>query len=321
MKKIGLLLFIIMSISLFGFEKLLLKKEVKINIPLKVKESGQYDIKIYELDYPEKLEEKEIFYEKWDVFIQKSFLNKKKYTILMSSNFYEDYLKMGIGEIFKEEEIISKIASSLTKEEKEELKKITKLDLGETVQDYLNRQIYILTILNREKEEYEKEKQYTELQKEEMLNKLKIGRKKMIKILNKSEITFIVKIDNPYEEETVKLERYYYTKDIILDKKEEFNEKLNNYSIPIYISNLTKKDLIKLEKGEKEIKNTYIILENDMYSGYQYMDKRFLIYLGGEKVRYEYPEYKINLEIKKAKMEELLKLKNEYRFKDVFGGK
>ncbi|OQY09803.1 MAG: hypothetical protein B6I28_02355 [Fusobacteriia bacterium 4572_132] len=317
MRKTVLLFFIILNISSMGFEKFILKKEVKLSVPLKIKEKGNYNIKLSKLNYPITLEEKEKFYEKWNIFIRKSFLEGKKYTFLIDLNFYNDYLNIEKGELLESEKILSKIASSLTKKEKEELKKMMPEKFEETVQGYLNRQICLLMMLN--KSDYEEGKQYTELEKEERINIFKNKRKNMMKILKKSEISFVLSIDDPYEEE-VRLNRYYYTKDIILTKKEEFNEKLNSFKIPIYISNLTEKDLKKLEKGEKEIKNTYIILNNKIYSGYQYINKRFLIYSGGKKIRYEYPDYKISIEIENVELEELLQESNEYRFKDVFGG-
>ncbi|MGM0507823.1 MAG: hypothetical protein ACQERZ_01455 [Fusobacteriota bacterium] len=306
-----------------------LKEVPEEKVPFKISK-GEYNLEIYELNYPEKIYIKNNFYENLDIFVQKVFLNKDKYTLLISKEFYEDLEKIKNRKLIKGEEVLSIISSSLSREEKITLENLSQnktYDFKDTTQGYLNRQVYILNrILDDTELKYDHEKKYTELDKEKLINTLKQRRKKMYGILERADLEFVLKIDSLFKkEEKEKISKKYYYKDVILEmEKQELNSEIQNYKLPIYVEEVNLKELENEDGSMIKIPNKYILINNGKI-GYEYRDNTYYIFTGvkekpNEKV-YTYPEHKINIYVKKdMDLETLLKYDNEYNFTEIFGG-
>ena len=136
---------------------------------------GKYEIKIYELNYPEELFEKNKFYNEFNQVL-KNVDKNKKYSLLLEKRFYDDMKKIEESELSDEEEILEIPASSLDENQRQELVSMSgKLNLTQylgTDQEFLNRQVYILNqLLN--KEGFDENNVYSELDKEFLISELK----------------------------------------------------------------------------------------------------------------------------------------------------
>ena len=132
----------------FGEVKVIIKGEPKMRkvIP------GKYEIRIYELNYPESLSEKNKFYNEFNQVL-KNVDKNKKYSLLLEKRFYDDMKKIEESQLSDEENLLEIPASSLDENQRQDLISMSsKLNLTQylgTDQEFLNRQVYILNQLLR----------------------------------------------------------------------------------------------------------------------------------------------------------------------------
>ncbi len=327
--------FLIFTLIIFalGCDKIVLKKTSAIQIPFKI-EKGDYSLNIYRLNYPLKIEEKQQFWNENDVFLRKLVYKDGQVSLLLNEEFFEDIKRIEEGKLLKEEEILRKTASSLSKEEILEIIEKSGFRIEKyhnTVQEYLNLQVSQLieiinsSLLKTEDINFEKNKVYTELEKEELINILKDKRNEMIKVMKKAKVYLIVYIDVPYKEEKQNNEgKYYYTKEIKLDndKSAYYLEKVKQYQYPVYIENLSEEDVKKIYEREKELKNKCVILYNKKYVGYKVFNGDFVFFAGGEeKKEMFYEGYNITIQKENITFTELLKKEDKVILNDFIGGK
>lgn len=323
LKKIFLLLIIVVISA--SCNKVVLKKYTVEKAPFK-NEEGAYTINLYKIEYPENIKEKEGFFNRMDVFVNKVFIQEKKYTLLVEEKYLKDYDLIKNTGLLEEESIFVKTASSLTEEEKKKIEAITGIDVKRhenTVQKYLNMQIYhFKNIL--EYDNFDANKVYTELYKENIINEVKKKRKNTILINEKLKINYIVDIKEPYTKQDKLIEEeaiYYYTKNIEYDKKRIFSENINSYSIPVFLRDIKKQDINILVDKEENLKSSCILVWNDYFKGYRYNKSTFYFFLGGKEEIYEFENYKININLEVKDYEEILEFDEEYRLSDFIGGK
>ena len=320
-KKLSFVLVAIMLLT--GCSKIILKNRVVEKPPFKL-EPGEYTIKAEKIDYPEDVFEKAKFWDNFYIFITKILVSEKNTTLLLSENFYRDYPIILNGELSESENIFQKVSSALETKEKDEIRKIAIKSVVEnkkyTTQDYLNMQVEILIkILANSDEIFQKDKIYTELEKEDIINKIKQKRKMIARISGKAKISFVVNIDEPYKE--IYLEKKsYYKKDIQFYKKASFSERIVNYQYPVWIRNIEEKDIEKLYSGEYTLKNKAIIVENKKRKGYSYSKGNFIFWIGGEEEKKTFLNYKIYIEEEDSTLNRVIEKNEKYNLNDVIGG-
>ena len=191
----------------FGEVKVIIKGEPKMRkvIP------GKYEIRIYELNYPESLSEKNKFYNEFNQVL-KNVDKNKKYSLLLEKRFYDDIKKIEESQLSDEENLLEIPASSLDENQRQELISMSsKLNLTQylgTDQEFLNRQVYILNqLLN--KDGFDENNVYSELDKEFLVSELKEKRKNIVENFRKSNFEYFIKesyknIDfNKFEDDSI----------------------------------------------------------------------------------------------------------------------
>ena len=100
----------------FGEVKVIINGEPKMRkvIP------GKYEIRIYELNYPESLFEKNKFYNEFNQVL-KNVDKNKKYSLLLEKRFYDDMKKIEESQLSDEENLLEIPASSLDENQRQEL--------------------------------------------------------------------------------------------------------------------------------------------------------------------------------------------------------
>lgn len=318
-----LILFFLALFLLSGCSKIVLKNRVIEKPPFKL-EPGNYLITAAKIKYPEDVFEKAVFWDEFYIFTTKLLISEKKTTLLLDEDFYKDYPVILKGELSENENIFQKVSSSLETAEKDEIRKYTGKTAEEnkkyTTQDYLNMQVEILIKILADKEEkFINDKIYTELEKEDIINKIKQKRKLISRIAGKAKINFIVNIEEPYKEIFQK-KNSYYKKDIKFYKKASFSERVENYQYPVWIKNIEERDIEKIYTGEYTLKNKAVILENKKMKGYSYSKGSYIFWTGGEEEKSTFPNYKIYIKEEESSLNKEIEKNEKYNFSDVIGG-
>lgn len=277
MKKIFYFLF---CLFLFiGCDSVVLRKDKSERITFDSKLSqGTYILYMYELDYPEKQEDKIIFMSKFENFLKnKTEKIEQNINFILPKNLYEDIESVinddGIGierAFFKSASIINENDKKIINENVKSIK--VPLDGGE-IQKYLNKQYYYLLSLLGRKNEYKKNFFYTEYDKRKLMVEYIEKRKNLKNILLERKKDFIVLIENIDELEN-------YKDDIVYLK--EYNKNLENNIINQKIN----------------IDSPILIIESKNYKGYTVNGKSIVFFNGnGEEIDY-FRGYNFNVKIK-----------------------
>jgi hypothetical protein len=320
-KKLCLLFLLIVLLT--GCSKIILKNRVIEKPPFKL-EPGSYSIRVEKIKYHEDVFEKAKFWDEFYIFMTKILVSEKKANILISEEFYKDYPVILKGELSESENIFQKVSSSLEIQEKDEIKKLVSKDTKEnkkhTTQDYLNMQVEILIkILSDNEENFQNNKIYTELEKENIINKIKQKRKLTSRIAEKAKVSFIVDVEEPYKEIFEK-KKSYYKKDIKFYKKASFSERIGNYQYPVWIKNIEESDIEKIYTGEYILKNKTVIIENKKRKGYIYSKGNYIFFVGGSEEKSTFPTYKIYIEKEEGSFNNVIEKNEKYNFSDFIGG-
>jgi hypothetical protein len=154
-----------------------------VSFPNEIKKNQINYLYLYKLKYPESSKEKDEFFKAINLVTSRIILDKKYINLIFPIDFIEDINRINKGIPFLTEELYSKYASDLTEEEQENLDMEIGIewpyDSG-IIQGYLNKQYYYwLAYLGKEKE-YNKDIDYTEFDKAEILEKILEKRKTLI---------------------------------------------------------------------------------------------------------------------------------------------
>ncbi len=338
MKKITLILILtinILSFSLFDKIKSEIKwreeeqprfSEVKVIIdgkPVMRKViPGKYEIRIFEINYPTSLFEKNKFYNDFNRVLAE--VNKdRKYSILLENRFYEDMQKLKVSELSDEEEILELPASSLEENQRYELNQMSaNVNLTQylgTDQEFLNRQIYVLYQLLG-KTNYDGNSVYSELDKEFLIAELKEKRKKTVENFENSTFEYFIKESynniefNKFQDDSV----YRFDRDIVISEDIEEQAILPELKENVYITGFPIEILEKLSENQLKLKRRILLLENNGFQGYTYNEENTVIFINGKTPLYYYPDYKINVVKRNINISELPKVKSNYYVSDFF---
>lgn len=142
--------------------------------------ADNYDITFYKIIYPERPQEKDIFYEQFDVLTSKMLAYKKDINLIIPLELYKDLLNLQKREVREGEKIYYKQAYSLTDEERAFIDK--KIDIktpsnSGSIQKYLNKQVFYWYDYLEKTQLYNPDKYYTELDKDRIVDEVFQNRK------------------------------------------------------------------------------------------------------------------------------------------------
>ena len=283
---------------------------------------GRYEIKLFEITYPTDLFGKNRFYNEFNTFL-KNVKKDKKYSLLLENRFYQEMQDIKIDQLSEEEKILELPASSLNEYYRQQIVAMSGgANLTEyigTDQEYLNRQIFVLyELLN--KLNFNPKNVYSELDKEFLIEELKNHRKEVVENFEKSNVEFFLKESyensglNKFEDDSV----YKFDKDIVISDKLEDQAVLPELQRNIYLTGFPNDIIEKLAKNQLKLKRTLLLLENSEFHGYTYNENNIVVFIGGEKSKYYYNDYKINVVKKPIAVLDLLKTNSNYYVSDFF---
>ena len=302
----------------FGEVKVIINGEPKMRkvIP------GKYEIRIYELNYPESLSEKNKFYNEFNQVL-KNVDKNKKYSLLLEKRFYDDIKKIEESQLSDEENLLEIPASSLDENQRQDLISMSsKLNLTQylgTDQEFLNRQIYVLYQL-LDKPKFNPNNVYSELDKEFLIEELKKNRKEVVENFEKSKVEYFIK--ESYENSGIgKLQDdsiYKFDKDVVISDKLEDQAILPEMEKNVYLTGFPENIIEELAKNKLKLKRTPLLLENSDYHGYMFNEDNTVVFIGGKEPKYYYKDYKINVVKKPIEVLDLLKTDSNYYVSDFF---
>lgn len=290
---------------------------------------GRYVIRLFEINYPVGIEEKDKFYNDFNDFLEKVEIqnrqnkSRKKYSLLIDKRFFEDMQNMKFDIFSEEEKMLETGASSLTEEQISRLMNMSRelvlKDYLGTDQEYLNRQIYLLHKLLG-KTDYNGDSVYSELEKEFLIAELKQKRKKTIENFEKMKFEYFIKENyttvgfNKFEDDTV----YKFDKDIVVSENIEDQAILPDMKEKVYLIGFPDKVIEDLEKNKIKLKRNLLLIENDKFHGYTFNENNSVIFIGGKYQSYYYNDYKIDVVRESINIENLFNESSNYYVSDFF---
>jgi hypothetical protein len=187
--QIFILVIFLLAINNILFGRTVIKRKDSVQyvaFPNEIKKNQINYLNLYKLKYPESSKEKDDFLKVLNLIASRMILDKKYINLIFPIDFIDDINRINKGIPFLIEELYSKYASDLTKKEQENLDMEIGIewpyDSG-IIQCYLNKQYYYwLAYLGKEKE-YNKDIDYTEFDKAEIIGEILEKRKTLIKPL------------------------------------------------------------------------------------------------------------------------------------------
>ncbi|HCB64210.1 MAG TPA: hypothetical protein DEP20_02430 [Fusobacteria bacterium] len=309
---------ICLLLFLLSCENIVWKKGV--SLPYKI-EKGQYQFNIYELEYPDSLEEKELFLKKLEDGLTKIIKSGKRLAILLSEEFIKDHIHIEKFGILPEESFLRREASQLSSEEKSALFKYSG-EKAEKPQNLLNLQVkYLLTLLGRG-EEFNRDKLYTELYKGKLVDDISRIRNRIVGIFKQSLIHLFVKIDSIYRKDSHKeyeYKKHYPVKEIKVVRSSKFDNSYNKYmdKAVLVVGGVEDMDIEKILASELRVPLKEYLILNDRFNGYA--SRGSLIYLvGGDEKIQESLDYDILFNVVKVDIDEIDQKESKYVLSDLY---
>lgn len=323
MKKTNYLLLVLLLFAACTRDVVLRKNEVlKASYNEKKMPKGTHEIPLYRIIYPTSLEGKQEFFKEFNILLKKYYLKDKKINFLINESLYADLKSLEMTSLLEEEKIYDKAASTLNNEEIKFLiehygNRIEKYR-GST-QEYLNIQMnYLLNYLGKP-EIFDKNKLYSEREKSELVDEIKETRRENVQLLKDVAIQFILELNNPYAQKIDKL--YWDNREFTLKNSSNFDKKLNNYSVPIYIKGMKDEDVKALVKEEYKINNNITFIENGLYEGYKNLGNSYIFLIGGSSKIKSYEDYEFNVIVKDIELGNMINLEDNIVLTEILGGK
>ena len=323
MKKVIYVLIVLVLFTACTRDIVLRKNEVlKASYNEKTLPKGVHEVPLYRIIYPFNLEEKQEFFKEFNVLLKKYYLKDKKINFLINESFYADLKSLETISLLEEEKIYDKAASTLSDTE-------MKFLLGSygdwidkykgSTQEYLNIQInYLLNYLGKV-ENFDKNKLYSEREKSELVDELKETRRENVQLLKDIDLQFVLELNNPYAQKTEEL--YWDNREFTLKNSSNFDKKLNNYTIPIYIKGIKDDDVKALVKEEYKINNKIVFIENNLYEGYKNLGSSYIFLIGGSSKIKSYEDYEFNVVVTDIELKNMINLKDNIVLTEILGGK
>jgi len=283
---------------------------------------GRYEIKLFEITYPTDLFGKNRFYNEFNAFL-KDIRKGKKYSLLLEERFYQEMQDIKVDQLSEEEKILELPASSLDEYYRQQITAMSNgVNLTEYVgtdQEYLNRQIYMLYQL-LDRKGFDANLVYSELDKEFLIAELKTRRKEVVENFEKKRLEYFIK--ETYEDaglDTYKDDSVYkFDKDIVISKNIEEQAIFPDVSNNLYITGFPKDIIEGLAKNKLKLKRRVLVLENSEYHGYTYNENNTVVFVNGEKPKYYYKDYQIDVVMLEANILDLLRTSSNYYVSDFF---
>lgn len=323
MKKVIYVLIVLVLFTACTRDIVLRKNEVlKASYNEKTLPKGVHEVPLYRIIYPFNLEEKQEFFKEFNVLLKKYYLKDKKINFLINESFYADLKSLETISLLEEEKIYDKAASTLSDTEMKFLLESygDRIDKYEgSTQEYLNIQInYLLNYLGKV-ENFDKNKLYSEREKSELVDELKETRRENVQLLKDIDLQFVLELNNPYAQKTEEL--YWDNREFTLKNSSNFDKKLNNYSIPIYIKGIKDDDVKALVKEEYKINNKIVFIENNLYEGYKNLGSSYIFLIGGSSKIKSYEDYEFNVVVTDIELKNMINLKDNIVLTEILGGK
>ena len=323
MKKVIYVLIVLVLFTACTRDIVLRKNEVlKASYNEKTLPKGVHEVPLYRIIYPFNLEEKQEFFKEFNVLLQKYYLKDKKINFLINESFYADLKSLETISLLEEEKIYDKAASTLSDTEMKFLLESygDRIDKYEgSTQEYLNIQInYLLNYLGKV-ENFDKNKLYSEREKSELVDELKETRRENVQLLKDIDLQFVLELNNPYAQKTEEL--YWDNREFTLKNSSNFDKKLNNYTIPIYIKGIKDDDVKALVKEEYKINNKIVFIENNLYEGYKNLGSSYIFLIGGSSKIKSYEDYEFNVVVTDIELKNMINLKDNIVLTEILGGK
>ena len=323
MKKVIYVLIVLVLFTACTRDIVLRKNEVlKASYNEKTLPKGVHEVPLYRIIYPFNLEEKQEFFKEFNVLLKKYYLKDKKINFLINESFYADLKSLETISLLQEEKIYDKAASTLSDTEMKFLLESygDRIDKYEgSTQEYLNIQInYLLNYLGKV-ENFDKNKLYSEREKSELVDELKETRRENVQLLKDIDLQFVLELNNPYAQKTEEL--YWDNREFTLKNSSNFDKKLNNYSIPIYIKGIKDDDVKALVKEEYKINNKIVFIENNLYEGYKNLGSSYIFLIGGSSKIKSYEDYEFNVVVTDIELKNMINLKDNIVLTEILGGK
>ena len=323
MKKVIYVLIVLVLFTACTRDIVLRKNEVlKASYNEKTLPKGVHEVPLYRIIYPFNLEEKQEFFKEFNVLLKKYYLKDKKINFLINESFYADLKSLETISLLEEEKIYDKAASTLSDTEMKFLLESygDRIDKYEgSTQEYLNIQInYLLNYLGKV-ENFDKNKLYSEREKSELVDELKETRRENVQLLKDIDLQFVLELNNPYAQKTEEL--YWDNREFTLKNSSNFDKKLNNYTIPIYIKGIKDDDVKALVKEEYKINNKIVFIENNLYEGYKNLGSSYIFLIGGSSKIKSYEDYEFNVVVTDVELKNMINLKDNIVLTEILGGK
>lgn len=282
---------------------------------------GKYLIKIFQIHYPTDLFGKNKFYNDFNKFL-KTVNNNKKYSLLLEKRFYDEMQDLKDDQLSEEENLgnASFIVDEYYRQQLVGMSKaVTMTQYAGTDQEYLNRQIYVLYQL-LDRKGFDANLVYSELDKEFLIAELKTRRKEVVENFEKKRLEYFIK--ETYEDaglDTYKDDSVYkFDKDIVISKNIEEQAIFPDVSNNLYITGFPKDIIEGLAKNKLKLKRRVLVLENSEYHGYTYNENNTVVFVNGEKPKYYYKDYQIDVVMLETNILDLLRTSSNYYVSDFF---
>lgn len=145
-------------------------------------------VNLYKLYYPKSIKQKDIFYEELYTLGSKMIAHNKSINLVIPRELYNDMIKLSKNEVYKNEEIYYKKAYKLDSAERKTIDENIQVSFPEysgDIQKYLNKQVAYWYNYLGEKNLYIEDMDYTELDKNKLVDRVFKKRQKYIKIVKR----------------------------------------------------------------------------------------------------------------------------------------
>ena len=284
-------------------------------------EKGSYELTVYNINYPEKYEEKIKFYNNFDILMRKLLVYGSTINMMYPEKLKEDIIHLKNNNLLPEEVAFSKPASELSRIDRDSIDKkvVIKLDekLGRT-QYYLNKQVYFWKKIMNSDDIFNSAMNYTELDKEKLILQMEEKRKKTFNIIGEVELNLILKMEKPYFEIR---DEYWQGRDVYIDRTTKLAPKVFKEKGYLYLTGVDDVDIKKIMGNQLKFDSKIVIIENKLYNGYTVSSGKYIFFYGGKyRVSY-YDGYNLKIKVKDVSLKDLLTIDEEFLIDDFLNPK
>ena len=308
--------------AFFGCSQLELKKSSESVAPMKTN-GDQISYTFYQLPSLTKEEDANRYFNELFQFIKYSETNHKQYILVVDDTVYSDLMRIEHGEMLSSESIYETPASELTMLEKSELaEKYPAIIVGSQpiTESYLKAQIYYLYFVLGRTSEFDNTKEYTELDKMEVIKDILGYRYHFLNRYESANVSFIQIVN--VRKLTSQVTAESMSVKVPLSNSSKMGtlmvNRLAKYKEPIVLEGVSSSAVNALFNGDIVLKNRVVFIVNSDYTGYTYANGVYNFFLGGTKKFYEYVNHPITVTVEPLNFNQLKNASNSGTlFKDL----